>query len=164
MCFAFFNNFFLVHLRKFIILGVSVLLLAILPLVAFLLLLTFLQLLACCCWRPCCRRNPSCCADARKTAIIQLDSQNCMILAFTSTGKHSAISLPGRFGLVNILLLSSFRTSEVACAYTVNKSSPFSRPQPGCHWSNSSWAGIIYFFPAQREFGQWHPGWGRENG
>jgi len=31
--------------------------------------------------------------------------------------------------------------------YTVKKSSPFSRPQPGCHWSNSSWAGIIYFFP-----------------
>ncbi len=27
--------------------------------------------------------------------------------------------------------------------YTVKKSWPFSRPQPGCHWSNSSWAGII---------------------
>ncbi len=26
---------------------------------------------------------------------------------------------------------------------TVKKSSPFSRPQPGCHWPNSSWAGII---------------------
>jgi hypothetical protein len=51
----------------------------------------------------CCRRNPSCCADARKTAIIQLDSQNCKILAFTSTGKHSAISLPGCFRLSNIL-------------------------------------------------------------
>ncbi len=27
--------------------------------------------------------------------------------------------------------------------YTVKKSRPFSRPQPVCHWLNSSWAGII---------------------
>ncbi len=28
-------------------------------------------------------------------------------------------------------------------SYTVKKGKPFSRPQSGCHWSNSSWAGII---------------------
>ncbi len=25
----------------------------------------------------------------------------------------------------------------------------FSRPQPGCHWSNSPWTGIIKFFPSR---------------
>ncbi len=28
-------------------------------------------------------------------------------------------------------------------SYTVKKGSPFSRPQPGCHWLNSPWAGIF---------------------
>ncbi len=27
--------------------------------------------------------------------------------------------------------------------YTVKKGLPFSRPQPGCHWLNSPWAGIM---------------------
>jgi hypothetical protein len=35
------------------------------------------------------------------------------------------------------------RFRRVARHYTVKKSWPFSRPQPGCHWSNSSWAGKI---------------------
>ncbi len=43
------------------------------------------------------------------------------------------------------------------------KVSRFSRPQPGCHWPNYPWAGIIKLIPGQGEFDKWHPGWGREN-
>ncbi len=31
--------------------------------------------------------------------------------------------------------------------YTIKKDLPFSRPQPGCHWPNFLWTGIIQLFP-----------------
>jgi hypothetical protein len=34
--------------------------------------------------------------------------------------------------------------------YTVKKGQPFSCPQPGCHWANSSWLGIIKLFLARQ--------------
>ncbi len=52
---------------------------------------------------------------------------------------------------------------DVVRPHTVKNGLQFSRPPPGCHWPNSLWAGIIKVFPGQGEFGQWHPGWGREN-
>ena len=30
--------------------------------------------------------------------------------------------------------------------YTEKKGLPYSRPQPGCHWPNSLWTGIIYIW------------------
>ncbi len=32
---------------------------------------------------------------------------------------------------------------SLLCVYTVKKFKRFSRPQPGCHWLNSPWAGIF---------------------
>jgi hypothetical protein len=52
---------------------------------------------------------------------------------------------------------------ELVCIHC-KKGYRFSRLQPGCHLPNSPWRGIIKLFPARREFGKGHPGWGRENG
>ncbi len=58
---------------------------------------------------------------------------------FLKSDYHNIFGILIKYCCLNISAIDSLLLEY----YTVKKSWPFSRPQPGCHWSNSSWAGII---------------------
>ncbi len=54
-----------------------------------------------------------------------------------------------------LIRLAGFAAQRAQCCripYTVKNGYRFSRPQPGCHFPNSPWPGIIKLFPARESF------------
>ncbi len=66
----------------------------------------------------------------------------CMHQFLMGYAQHK-LKIPNLKRSLQNMLIMCVRNWCMHWACTVKKSWPFSRPQPGCHWSNSSWAGII---------------------
>jgi len=56
--------------------------------------------------------------------------------------------------ILNGLQLAKIQQRGWTSACTVNKGLAISRPQPGCHLTNSPWPGIMYPIPVPGRFGQ----------